>query len=132
MQIMSEQALQNQSVFFKYAGIYNLGLIQESLSWKNFNQNDNGLIWNTMINNIIPDDIELTKIVAKSIAQLAPSSQSHFEIEDCRDKIMKCVLDLLKINDDDIIHSALEALVEIIRVNFFHMPQYLNSFLEVT
>jgi hypothetical protein len=31
---------------------------------------------------------------------------------------MGSVLDLLKIDDDEILHSGLEALIEIIRVNF--------------
>jgi len=31
---------------------------------------------------------------------------------------MNSVLDLLNIDDDEIIHSGLEALVEIIRINF--------------
>jgi hypothetical protein len=31
---------------------------------------------------------------------------------------MSSVLDLLKIDDDEILHSGLEALIEIIRVNF--------------
>ena len=50
--VMSQQALQNESTFFKYAGIYNLGLIQENMHCKFFNANDNGIIWNAMINNI--------------------------------------------------------------------------------
>jgi hypothetical protein len=45
---------------------------------------------------------------------------------------MKCVMDLLKIDDDNIIQSALEALVEIIKVNFQHMHIYIDSFVELT
>lgn len=71
-----------------------------------------------MISNIDPDNLDFTKIVAKSIAQLAPSSTAHFNVPDRREKIMSSVLDLLKIDDDEILHSGLEALVEIIRINF--------------
>jgi hypothetical protein len=42
------------------------------------------------------------------------------------------IFELLKIDDDDILHSALEALVEIIKVNFIHMSNYLNDFYEIS
>ena len=66
--VMSTQAMQNDSTFFKYAGIYNLGLIQESLPLKQINEHDNSQIWHTMISNIDPNNLDFTKIVAKSIA----------------------------------------------------------------
>jgi hypothetical protein len=34
---------------------------------------------------------------------------------------MRCIFDLLNIDDDEIIHSAIEALIEIIKVNFKYM-----------
>lgn len=74
-----------------------------------------------MTQNIDASNIELTKIVAKSIAQLAPSSFAYFELDDKRSLIMTCIFDLLNIDDDEIIHSALEALIEIIKVNFRYM-----------
>lgn len=63
---------------------------------------------------------------------LAPSSKYHFDSQDKKDKIMFGIFELLKIDDDDILHSALEALVEIIKVNFIHMSNYLNDFYEIS
>ena len=51
--------MQNDSTFFKYAGIYNLGLIQESLPLKQINEHDNSQIWHTMISNIDPNNCSL-------------------------------------------------------------------------
>lgn len=45
---------------------------------------------------------------------------------------MDCIFDLFKIDDDDIIHSAIEALIDIIKVNFKYMPLYLDNFVDVT
>ena len=45
---------------------------------------------------------------------------------------MDCIIDLFKIDDDDIIHSAIEALIDIIKVNFKYMPLYLDNFVDVT
>ena len=50
---------------------------------------------------------------------LNSSSSAHFSVQERRDKIMSSVLDLLKIDDDDeILRYGIEALVEIIRINF--------------
>jgi hypothetical protein len=45
---------------------------------------------------------------------------------------MDCIFDLFKIDDDDIIHSAIEALIDIIKVNFKYMPLYLDNFVDET
>ena len=45
---------------------------------------------------------------------------------------MDCIFDLLKIDDDDIIHSAIEALIDIIKVNFKYMSHYIDNFVDVT
>jgi hypothetical protein len=45
---------------------------------------------------------------------------------------MSGIFELLKIDDDDILHSALEALIEIIRVNLDQMFCYLDDFYQIT
>jgi hypothetical protein len=37
------------------------------------------LIWNTMLSNIVPDNAELTLIVANAIARLAPATVKNFQ-----------------------------------------------------
>jgi hypothetical protein len=83
VEIMSGQGDQNDNMTFKMAGIYNLGLIMETLIATDFqNQNDLGLIWNTMLNNIVAENLDLARIVSKSIAKLSAFSQRYFEVED--------------------------------------------------
>ncbi len=43
--------------------------------------------------------------MAKSISQLAPGSSLHFDSEEKRQRIMISVMNLLKIDDDEIIQT---------------------------
>jgi len=61
------------------AGIYNLGLIQDTLQPSDFTAEDLNRIWETMLQNINPQDLELTKIVAAAISRLAPATQANFQ-----------------------------------------------------
>jgi hypothetical protein len=45
---------------------------------------------------------------------------------------MDCIFNLLKIDDDEILHSTLEALIEIIKVNFRYMSLFINKFVDTT
>ena len=76
--MMASQGNQNESQFFKMAGIYNLGLIWEVLVPSDLTESDINLMWNTMLNNINPQNIDLTKIVAKSFVRLAPATVTNF------------------------------------------------------
>lgn len=72
--VMAEQGNQNESEFFKLAGIYNLGLIQETLQPSDFKTDDLNRIWETMLQNINPANLQLTRLVAAAIGRLAPST----------------------------------------------------------
>ena len=54
----------------------------ENLNTKEIDHNEVNMIWNTMLSNIQSDtdkiDIELTKIVSKAIARLAPATIVNF------------------------------------------------------
>jgi hypothetical protein len=75
---MCTQGMQNDSQYFKMAGIYLLGLIQDVLLPQDFSENDLANIWNTMLQNIDPQNLDLTKIIAKSLSRLASASQISF------------------------------------------------------
>jgi len=70
-------------------------------------------MWGTMLENINPQNIDLSRIVAKSICALAPTSDVHFDLEAKREKIMGGILNLLKIEDSETIIHSLEALMTI-------------------
>ena len=61
------------------AGIYTLGLIQETLHPSDLKMEDLNRIWETMLQNINAQDLELTKMVAAAISRLAPSTQANFQ-----------------------------------------------------
>ena len=67
-------------------------------------------MWQTMVSNIHSEMIDLCKIVATSIENMAPSSVMHFEFEEARNMIMKSIMDLLKVNDDEVRQKVLSAL----------------------
>ena len=45
---------------------------------------------------------------------------------------MKGIFDLLAIGDSDISKKALEALIEVVKLNYQHMGPYLEKFLALT
>ncbi len=44
---------------------------------------------------------------------------------------MICIFDLLKIDDDEIIESVFDSLIQIIEINFEFIDSYLDSFMEL-
>lgn len=92
---MAEQGMQNDSMFFKMAGINNLGFVVEDMDAAHFTEDDQFHIWQVMLNNINANELELTKIVAKSISRMASCSEKMFEDRFKRESIMKSLFDLL-------------------------------------
>lgn len=127
--IMSQQT----EPYARMAGIYNMGLIQEVLNPSDFKSEDDiGLIWNCMLENINPEDLDLTRIVAGSISRLAGTTEKYFSSLEAQQKIMKGIFNLLSINDTEILNQTLDGLQEIIKLNYDHMPQYLDTMLSMT
>lgn len=52
VQVMTTQALQNDNLYYKMAGIHNIGLVVEDLDPAHITPNDSILIWGAMISNI--------------------------------------------------------------------------------
>lgn len=118
--------MQNDSQYFKMAGIYLLGLIQDVLLPQDFSENDLANIWNTMLQNIDELNLDLTRIIAKSLSRLASASQISFQVPQAREMIMSGIFNLFKIDDQDILKNTLEALIEISRLNYELMGPYLE------
>ena len=95
------------------AGIYNLGLIQDYLLPDDFSMGDIVMMWGCMLENIDPSNLDITKIVAKSLSQLSSTSRVFFDDHDKQVWIMDRVFALLKIENDEIREYTLQALIEI-------------------
>lgn len=52
VQVMTQQALQNDNMYYKMAGIHNIGLVMEDLDASHITENDSILIWGAMISNV--------------------------------------------------------------------------------
>jgi len=55
-----------------------------------------------MLSNINPQNLDLTRIVAKSISQLSPATPNNFKSPEQQKLIMDGIFDLLKIQDSDV------------------------------
>lgn len=75
-------------------------------------------MWGAILENIDGTNLELSKIVAISIENLAPTSVNHFGDEQKRNMIMTAIFELLKIQDDDVRSKTLQALLTIIGDNY--------------
>ena len=75
-------------------------------------------MWGAILENIDGTNLELSKIVAISIENLAPTSVNHFSDEQKRNMIMTAIFELLKIQDDDVRSKTLQALLTIIGDNY--------------
>ena len=78
-------------------------------------------MWGAILENIDGSNLELSKIVAISIENLAPTSVNHFGEEPKRNMIMTAIFELLKIQDDDVRSKTLQALLIIISDNYQYM-----------
>ena len=96
------------------AGILNLGYLQDGLRADDFSAEDIHMMWGAMLQNINPDNLDLSKIVATSMTNLAPTANAHFGDESKREGIMRGLFDLLKMQDEDIRCRTLEALLIIV------------------
>ena len=62
-----------------------------------FTENDINMIWNTMLNNIDPQNLDLTRVVSKSLVRLAPATERNFQYDDQKEKIVEGIFKLLQI-----------------------------------
>jgi hypothetical protein len=123
---MSAQGNQGDP-FRKMAGIHSLGLIQEVLVPSDLPESDINMIWDTMLNNIetAKADMELARIVARSIVRLAPATERIFQNEAEQDRIVRGIFDLLAIDDHEVQKDTLDCLIDVIRLNYRRMARYL-------
>lgn len=88
--------------------------------------------WNAMLSNVSEKNIDLTRIVAKAIARLSPATPVNFEVAAQKASIMAGIFDLLKMQDAEVLTHTVEALVDIARLNYTHMEDYLPQLFAVT
>jgi len=98
LEVMTDQGNQTEQLIFKKAALHLLGLFMEQVyNLTQVPEADINRIWNCILNNINPENVEITRIVAKALTRLAPASVVNFRMEEQKQKIMDGVFNLLKI-----------------------------------
>jgi hypothetical protein len=85
-----------------------------------------------MLSNVDGSNLDLTRIVAKSIQKLSPSTPSNFKYQEQQEMIMNGVFSLLQSQDNEVLNSTMEALIKIVELNYEFMQPYLNNLFQMT
>lgn len=122
---MASQANQNENRFFKYAGIYNLGLVMETLEPQDFQKNDLEIIWQTMITNMVTDDQDpqqlRLELVSQAVKRMAPITGHYFAEENRQVEFMTGIFNMLNTlshKNVAVFKQTLEGLIDIIKINY--------------
>jgi hypothetical protein len=130
--VMTEQGNQSENFYFKLAAIQILGFFMEKLNPRDIQDDEVNMIWNTMLSNIVQDNLELTSIVANAVARLAPATVKNFQNQAQQERIMEGIFNLLKVEDLDVKRKTMESLLDIIKLNYSHIAPYLDTLFFVT
>lgn len=116
----------------RLAALQCLGFICEDLDPEFMDPNSLNLILGSVLQNFIPEKIELTRIAVGAFARAAPVTKANFEVLEQRQYIMENILQASKINDDEILCTLMKALIDIGRVNYDHIFDYIQQIGEMT
>jgi len=78
-----------------------------------------------VLKNIFPEHLELTRIAIKAFARAAPYTNRNFRIDEQRAYIMNAVLNAAKIQDEEVLDHLMQAIVDIARVNYDYLEEYI-------
>ena len=79
-----------------------------------------------LLQNINPNDIQLTQIAMRAFARAAPSTSRNFQHVGQRELIMTQVLLASEIDDEDVLIATMESINDIVRVNYDYMFEYIE------
>lgn len=80
-----------------------------------------------VLSNVFPDQVELTKIAMKAFSRAAPITDKNFAVPEQKSFIMQKLFEASNIDNDEILTSIMEALNDIVRVNYDHMFEYIQE-----
>ena len=82
-------------------------------------------ILSALLYNVFPDQLELTRIAIKAFSRAAPITNKNFQYPDQKEAIMRQIFEAGKIYDEEILVSLMQALNDIVRVNYDFMYDYI-------
>lgn len=116
----------------KTASVMTLGFLTEDLDINFIDPNQMNQVLYAFLSNIDHSDTDLTRIAAKAFSRAAPVTKRNFEVQAQKAYIMEAMFKAFQINDDEILESMLEALVDIGKVAYDYMVEYIQTIGELT
>ena len=117
---------QSNDINVRLASLHVIGFICEDINPKDLSDNDMSSILFAVLSNVVPDQIELTQIAIKAFARAAPITDKNFPAPEQRQFIMSKLFEAANINDEDVLSFLMEALNDIVRVNYDFMGEYIE------
>ena len=109
----------------KLASLVTLGFICEDINPECLSPDNMNQILSAVLTNVYPDKIELTKIAMKAFSRAAPITDKNFTVPEQKLFIMEKLFEASKIDNEDILISIMEALNDIVRVNYDYMLEFI-------
>jgi importin subunit beta-1 len=124
--LLSENAL-STDINVRLASLQTLGFICEDINPESLAPDNMNQIFFAVLSNVIPEQPELTNIAMKAFARAAPITDKNFMVPEQKHFIMEKLFEASKINHEEILQSIMEALNEIVRVNYDYMFEFIES-----
>jgi hypothetical protein len=90
------------------------------------------IILGALLENVIPEQVELIGISMKAFARSAHLTNRNFKHAEQRKFIMESIIKASNVEDEDTLKSTMEALNEIVRVNYDYIEEYIMGIGEIT
>lgn len=131
IELLSTNANSND-INVRLASLQTLGFICEDINPDCLPQETMNLILSALMNNVLPDQVMLTNIAVKAFARAAPITDKNFCVPEQKQFIMAKLFEASQIKNEDILTSTMEAFIDIARVNYDYMPEYIQQIAELT
>ena len=118
---------ESQDLNVRLASIQTLGFICEDIDPASINPVDMNSILFAVLSNIIPQELTLARIAMKAFARAAPITTKNFPDVGQKNFIMQKMFEAGNIEDEEVLTSLMEAMNDIVRVNYDYMYEFIET-----
>lgn len=129
---LSSNATNSADPFVRLASIQTLGFICEDISPQFLGQENMNSILFAVLSNVTPSHLDLSKIALKAFSRAAPITDKNFSVPEQKQFIMEKLFEATNIDDEEVLVSTMEALNDIVRVNYDYMLEYIQNIGDTT
>ncbi|CDW91160.1 importin subunit beta-1 [Stylonychia lemnae] len=123
---------QSQELLERLGSLMTLGFICEDIDPQDINPDQMNFIFGALLENVIPEERQLTAISMKAFSRAAHLTYRNFSSEQHRAFIMDKIFLASTVQDEDILQSTMEALNEIARESYDFIGEYIEKIGELT